>query len=267
MDIVSTEDWGAQAPTRTSYIATPSRELWLHHTVGLYPGVAGMRRLQRDHKARGFRTVGYNFVIDADDDSLTVYEGAGAGVLGAHTYRHNSKSHGISVTGNFESRKVTEALVLQIARLVAHGYEQGWWPNQITGGHRDTKATACPGANLYKAIPEINAKVLEILNGKDIPMPDKDFDAEIERLYNDILGRPSDAEGKAYWIDQAESGTDLDVIQYHFLVVRLAADRKAMEALAEQINKPATDASNAKDIADQAMQIFLDTLTSLGTAS
>jgi len=60
--------------------------------------------------------------------------------------------------GNYEHKRASDRLVDLIAELVTHGHTQGWWPDQLTGGHRDASgaSTACPGRYLHAAIPQIN---------------------------------------------------------------------------------------------------------------
>lgn len=165
--------WGARpggpAPAR---LALPTPELWLHHTAGNERGPAGMLTIQRAHMAKGWADIGYSFVIDPA--TLIVYEGRGAGVVGAHTEGHNSRSHGICVMGNYDGvTQPSDRLVHAIADLVAYGHRQGWWPDHLTGGHRDTKPTDCPGRHLYAAIRRINAEAEAILAG-DIPTTEGD---------------------------------------------------------------------------------------------
>lgn len=193
IEIVPREQWGARPARRTSRIPLPSRELWLHHTVGGYYGPSGMRRLQAFHQDdRNFRDVGYSLVVDGR--SLTIYEGAGIGILGAHTKGHNSIGHGIAVTGNFNNVPVTAELVNLLAELVAHGHQRGWWPKQLTGGHRDVKATSCPGNHLYNAIPTINRIAETKEPDMDYPTDDiKTIQTRLQALGYDI--GPSGADG------------------------------------------------------------------------
>jgi hypothetical protein len=118
-----------------------------------------MRQIQRFHmETRGWSDIAYSFVVDPD--TLEVFEGRGAGIAGGHTRGHNTISHAICVMGNYETDRPTDALLNRIAELVAHGHHQGWWPAQLTGGHRDASgaSTACPGRHLQTAIPTINAR-------------------------------------------------------------------------------------------------------------
>ncbi len=107
---------------------------------------------------RGWSDIAYSYIIDRG--TFEIYEGRGAGVQGGHTFGHNSVSHAICVMGNFEIASVPNGLIDQIAALVRHGNEQGWWPSILTGGHRDVGSTACPGGNLYAHIEEINRRAV-----------------------------------------------------------------------------------------------------------
>src|SRR5690606_35570014 len=78
--------------------------------------------------------------------------------VGAHTTGRNTTSAGICLVGNYENEEVTEAQVAAIAWLLQHGVAQGWWRlATLTGGHRNVKQTACPGAKAYAKIPYINS--------------------------------------------------------------------------------------------------------------
>lgn len=157
--IVSRAEWGARDRLRRHGIATPTPELYLHHTAGNESGPGGMRAIQQFHMdVKGWSDIGYSFVVDPD--TLTVYEGRGAGVAGGHTKGRNSVSHGIAVMGDFTVNDPSAELVALLAGLVHHGLTREWWGDRFTGGHRDVVATACPGDRLYAAIPTINSLVL-----------------------------------------------------------------------------------------------------------
>lgn len=154
-DIVTRKEWGARPPRRRHNIPTPTRDLVEHHTVGDYRGAAGIRAIQDFHMdGRGWSDIAYSFVVDRR--TLKVYEGRGFGIAGGHTKGHNTTSHAICVTGNFDLYQPTDALLRRIAELVQLGYRLSKWPDRLTGGHRDFGSTACPGKYLYLAIPRIN---------------------------------------------------------------------------------------------------------------
>lgn len=155
--IVTRAQWGARAPKSRRYIATPTRDLWLHHFAGdAWHGAAGMRACQNFHmNSRGWSDIAYSFCVDVDG---TIFEGRGAGVAGGHTAGHNSTSHAISWMANTDATKPTRAMVEATARLAAHGQRSGWW-GDWTGGHREASgaSTSCPGRYGMAALPEIRA--------------------------------------------------------------------------------------------------------------
>ncbi len=159
-EITSRAEWGARSPKGRKTIATPSRELWLHHSADGAEGAAGMRATQRYHmEGRGYVDVAYSFCVDRFTGE--VFEGRGAGVRGGHTKSRNTRSHAICVFGNFEEINTpTAALIERLGELVALGHRLGWWPAGLSGGHRDVSSTACPGSSLYRVIPEINRVAL-----------------------------------------------------------------------------------------------------------
>lgn len=161
--IIDRNGWLARPPRNRSTIPTPSAELWLHHTADDHRGPAGVRAVQAFHMDnRGWSDIAYSYLIDRD--TLDVFEGRGAGVLGGHTFGRNSISHAICVMGNFDKVKPSTALLERIAELVAYGHTKGWWPAQLTGGHRDVRATRCPGDHLYPRIPGMNARSAVLLD-------------------------------------------------------------------------------------------------------
>lgn len=176
VEIISRSGWSAVAPRSRSRIRTPSPELWLHHTAGNHSGAVGMRSIQQFHmtpkpSGRGWSDIAYSFVIDPD--TLRIYEGRGAGVLGAHTFGRNSISHAICVMGNFDRERPPAGLVARVAELVAHGHDRGWWPERLTGGHRDVSPTSCPGDELYALIGEINDRTGAPPGGLTVPTPNE----------------------------------------------------------------------------------------------
>jgi N-acetylmuramoyl-L-alanine amidase len=170
VDIIRRSEWGARAPKSRHLIGTPQPKLYLHHAAGAnLPGDDGLsdsdlrriRSIQNFHMdSRGWSDIAYSFLMDPDG---YVFEGRGAGVAGGHTAGQNTVSHAICVMGNFDNQAPSDDLLLKIAELVRYGHSKKWWPNQITGGHRDAPdaATSCPGNKLYPKIGEINKRVLE----------------------------------------------------------------------------------------------------------
>ena len=183
MNIISRAEWGARSPSRPpTPIATPTPRLWLHHTAGaLDAGGNGVwwddvRGIQNFHiDVRKWIDIGYSFVVGGGK----VYEGRGAGIAGGHTEGDNSRSHAICLVGDYSWMDPTDRDLAAIVDLTVHGHKNGWWPNQITGGHRDAPGaqTACPGDRLYARIPDLNRLITARLAAPEDDMfdqPDKD---------------------------------------------------------------------------------------------
>lgn len=160
--IIDRKEWGATEADGFYNRKVGRLDKWLHHTVTtqLPSGAkqsteeAEMRGLERTGQQRFKGGISYTFVVFP---SGRIYEGHSIGRVGAHTKGQNTISAGIALAGNYEVNKMTIAQVAAVAWLLNEGVKQGWWTeNKLDGGHRDTKATACPGKNAYAMIGEIN---------------------------------------------------------------------------------------------------------------
>lgn len=172
VQIVSRAEWGAEAVRldrfeRASY---PMRELWLHHsyTVASADPRADARHIQRVAFGRGFADTSYTFLVHPDGTAL---EGRDIRAVGAHTWGRNERSLAICLIGNYHpgeplaALEVTPAQIVTVRglceRLVHGGFlVPGTYP---TGGHRDNPsdpgASACPGDNAYRRLPEFRGAV------------------------------------------------------------------------------------------------------------
>lgn len=164
MKIISREEWSAKNRAGFGSRAVGSLDKWLHHSASSnLPDNASrategavMRSLERVGQHNFGGGISYTFLIFP---SGRVYEGVGIDRVGAHTAGRNTGSAGICVVGNYEKAEPSEQALESLAELLAHGVTQGWWKDAtLTGGHRDTKATACPGSRLYARIADINKR-------------------------------------------------------------------------------------------------------------
>jgi len=185
--IYSRAQWGAdeklREQTAPSYAEVHGG--FVHHTVNAndytaaeVPGI--IRSIYAYHvQSRGWRDIGYNFLIDKFG---RIWEGRYGGVdrpvVGAHTENYNDYGFGVSAIGNFETAQPTSALLQAEGALFAwklslHGVSAAA-TNVAIGprvfassimGHRDTKATACPGKYLYAKIPTIRATAAALQKG------------------------------------------------------------------------------------------------------
>lgn len=187
MEIISRAEWGARTARQRIQISVPTPELWLHHSAGSEFGDSGVRRIQNFHMdQRGWSDIAYSFLVDRF--SLEVYEGRGAGVQGGHTSGHNTISHAICVMGNFEVQTPSAGLISTLGELIRFGHGQGWWPAQLTGGHRDVRSTACPGINLYNQIDEINRQAVAGDVEDEMSLRPGDQGAAVRKFQEALLG-------------------------------------------------------------------------------
>lgn len=170
--IQSRSVWGAIPPVRRYQIATPTPELWLHHTAGSGSDETAMRAIQDFHMApppigRGWSDIAYSFLVDNDPPDVDIFEGRGAGIAGGHTKGRNTVSHAICVIGNFTNTPPKDETLEAVIDLAVHGYRQGWWRAGFSGGHRDAPGanTSCPGDALHRLIPTLNAEIYRRIEG------------------------------------------------------------------------------------------------------
>lgn len=167
IDFVTRAEWGARPPAWGPYPvdAMPTPELWLHHTASAGSDEVSMRAIQDFHMdVRGWSDIAYSFLIDNDAPDVDTFIGRGAGIAGGHTLGHNEHSHAICVIGDYTSVPPHEDTLEAISKLVAYGYQEGWWPLGFTGGHRDASGanTSCPGDALWPLIGSINQRAVAI---------------------------------------------------------------------------------------------------------
>ncbi len=185
--IYSRAQWGADEKVREQTAPTYAEVHggFVHHTVNAndytaaeVPGI--LRSIYAYHvKSRGWRDIGYNFLVDRFG---RLWEGRYGGVdrpvVGAHTENYNDYGFGVSAIGNFETAKPTEAMIQAEGALFAwklslHGVSAAATNVKIGAnvfsssimGHRDTKATACPGKYLYARIPDIRTLAASLQKG------------------------------------------------------------------------------------------------------
>ncbi|MFD0539150.1 peptidoglycan recognition protein [Actinomadura luteofluorescens] len=148
-------------------------------------------------QSQGWNDIGYNFLVDKCG---TIFEGRAGGadrpVHGAHTYGFNTDTTGIAVLGTYTAANdpttpgvaPTKAALDGTAKIAAwklgltgvdptakttltsaapdgtggkYPYGQKVEFNTISG-HRDGFATACPGAQLYSALPAVRTAAKQI---------------------------------------------------------------------------------------------------------
>jgi hypothetical protein len=191
--MVSRRGWGADERLRAyngkscakpKYTGTV-QAAFVHHTADRNNYTrkqvpAMVRSMYAYHvKSRGWCDLGYNFLVDRFGRAFEGrYGGAQLPVLGAHTGSFNANSFGVSLIGNFEKVAPTAAILETTARIIAWKLDANYRSPLATivldgrklhtvSGHRDTKATACPGKNLYSKLGWLKQRA-NLLMGKSV---------------------------------------------------------------------------------------------------
>ncbi|MBM9432327.1 peptidoglycan recognition protein family protein [Flaviflexus equikiangi] len=165
MKIYSRTEWGAKyrdgVADRSAFVGRLDK--WAHHTVTaqLSEGatvaqeMAQMRAIEAVGQSRFGAGMSYTFLVFP---SGRVYQGVSISRLSYHTGQgRNANSVAICYPGNYETHQPTKSQLDATAELLRYGEEKKWWTQRkIDGGHRDLKATACPGRNYYGKIGAIN---------------------------------------------------------------------------------------------------------------
>lgn len=149
VDIISREEWGAE-PWRSLpywYSIENRTEFFVHYHGGIPRhdrGDANAREIEDIHLANGWSGVGYNFIVGQDGE---VREGRGWNRVGAHCPGHNRSGIGVYVAigGN---QSPTRAALASVRALYDEACDLAGRTLAMRG-HRDGKATQCPGDKLY----------------------------------------------------------------------------------------------------------------------
>lgn len=129
-------------------------EAFTHHTVIDPTGdpLADWRAVQRAAFGRGFDDISYTYGVHPDGTCL---EGRLPKYVGAHTSGYNRTAHAIVFLGNYENRQLTEQQIeaYRWLRTVHLPAAEVLTPGHRMRPHRSVVATACPGRNVWSAIP------------------------------------------------------------------------------------------------------------------
>ncbi|CAM3298048.1 peptidoglycan recognition family protein [Kibdelosporangium persicum] len=161
--IILRGEWGAAHDNGSGSAPLPASEMWLHHSVTIAPDVvapfdddyAAVRALEAVGEQRFGRGISYTWAITP---SGLIFEGHSVGRLGAHTGGRNSIARAICFIGNYDVQRPTNAQIQAAAWVLQEAQRHGWIRHaRLNGGHRDVKATSCPGQHAYAAIGLINS--------------------------------------------------------------------------------------------------------------
>jgi hypothetical protein len=192
--IVTRAQWGADERIRKRGVGYNRKvsKIVVHHTgtpnsVSDYAGLA--RGIYRNEVDNGYLDIAYNWLIDPRGG---IYEGRWAqdyprgsvhtgerhreNVMGAHALHFNEDTIGVGLMGDYSSLSPSRAMVRSLITLLSWKCAR-WGINpigaspyvngigqRVTGlanicGHRDTYATACPGATVEQMLPRLRTQV------------------------------------------------------------------------------------------------------------
>jgi N-acetylmuramoyl-L-alanine amidase len=117
-----------------------------------------LKDIDRWHRERGYKKVGYHYVIDLDG---TVEKGRDESEIGAHCQGKNKNSIGICYVGGLDingkpkdtrTKEQKEALWNLLRELLVK------YPKATIHGHRDFANKACPSFDVSKEYDIINLR-------------------------------------------------------------------------------------------------------------
>jgi hypothetical protein len=125
-----------------------TNKIILHHSASKDGNIKNWGQIRRYHiNQRGWVNIGYHYGIELVDYDYEILVGRFENENGAHCPGQNSQALGICLVGNFQWHPVPllqwhKALKLVRQLMANHNLK----PEDVYG-HREFKATACPGKN------------------------------------------------------------------------------------------------------------------------
>ena len=247
--VIGRAQWGADESIRSPEPPSfaPLKKVIVHHTDtpnGDPNPAATVRAIYTYHvQTRGWNDIGYNFLVD---EQGRIYEGRrardygsgeipsgedldGEGVIGAHAEGANTGSVGIALLGTFTSQLPTPAAIDGLQAMAAWKADRhdidvlsgDAYPH--LAGHRDTKATSCPGDRLYDRLPDIRRRVADIVaaahgltkgywvttnDGQVLPFGEASSFGSMagQRLNAPVLGMAATITHAGYWLLGGDGG-------------------------------------------------------------
>ena len=112
----------------------------IHHAAHSSATVNDIHRWHLDNGWSGF---GYHFLVNKDGK---VHRGRPENTIGAHLKGYNTSSLGICLQGNYDVEKISKVQFKALIDLCQYLCDK--YSISTIKGHRELKATNCPGLNL-----------------------------------------------------------------------------------------------------------------------
>jgi N-acetylmuramoyl-L-alanine amidase len=154
IEMVARDGWGAAPPKGTPHkIATPVRDLFIHHSAGPDNGAQSVKAIQKFHQqTRGWADIAYTWCYSPKHRVFFV--GRGPGIAQAAQQNHNRDAHSLCILGNYETSRLTDQNITDLNDFAFwHG---GTWGPDRYRPHRDVSNTACPGRNIIGVLDRLN---------------------------------------------------------------------------------------------------------------
>ena len=126
-------------------------DIIVHCTATAEGREASVQEIDRWHRARGWKCIGYHWVVGLDG---SIHKGRAETDAGAHCKGHNAHSIGVCYVGGLASDgktpKDTRTAAQRTALRKLVKELQARYPNATLHGHRDYAAKACPCFDVHK---------------------------------------------------------------------------------------------------------------------
>lgn len=161
--LISRDRWGGRAAGNPMGSV---REVVVHHTYrpdpppggSLEDEIALVRRIEAHHRQNNWGGIGYTFLVSPTG---RVFEGRGWGRTGTHSPGKNSDSIGLCFMTDGTSKQPTDAAWESAELLIKLGQQLGHiGPTYTVTGHRDHRATECPGDAIYRQLHRLGPSAL-----------------------------------------------------------------------------------------------------------
>jgi len=162
VNIIRREEWGAVYRDGVGTRQLPASRAFLHHsfTGSAGPGAtlaqdaAYMRTLERIGQSRFGYGISYTYAVT---EAGRVFEGHSVSRIGTHTGGYNTTGIGIVLIGDYSAKPANAAQIRAVVGLLAWLKASGFLRDVKLEGHRDVRATACPGQAAYDQLAAINS--------------------------------------------------------------------------------------------------------------
>lgn len=159
-EIAPRSSWGARYDDGDLNLTGLAADVFLHHSVTTQLANTAsvnaereqMRAIEAIGESRFTTGISYNVLVFP---SGRAYAGVSWNRRGTHTGGRNSTARSICLAGNYDIYAPTDAQIATARRIYHGGKGRLWRATAELHGHRDVKATACPGRHAYARLDDI----------------------------------------------------------------------------------------------------------------